>query len=83
MPKHSISGDDNWICKDCKKDCFIDDKDYYMIQNELWNKHGVGEGMLCMDCIEERIGHPLTKEDILSCILTRSHNPYTSEILNS
>ena len=39
---HSLSGDDKWLCKDCGKDCFIDDKDYYMVNHEIWESHGVG-----------------------------------------
>lgn len=70
-------------CVGCGKDTFLDDKDYYMVQFHIWEKHGVGKNMLCMDCIEERIGHKLTKEDILPCILTEHMNYYTKQILNS
>lgn len=72
----------HWICKGCGKDCSIDNKDYYMVTNEIWDKYGVGEGMLCMDCMEERIEHKLTKDDILPCPLTQIFNSYTKEILN-
>jgi len=81
-PKHSVSGDDNWLCADCGKDTFIDPKDFYMIRFELWDIIGVGGGMLCMDCIEKRVGHALTKNEILPCPLTEYINPYTSKILN-
>lgn len=70
-----------WICCDCGTDCFIDDRDFYMLQHDLWAKYGVGEGMLCMNCIEDRLGHPLTKDDILPCHVTEHFNPYTREIL--
>lgn len=73
----------HWRCVDCGKDTWIDDKDYYMVTFELWEKHGVGQNMLCMDCMETRIGHKLRKEDILPCILTEKMNPYTKKILNS
>jgi hypothetical protein len=43
--------------------------------------HGVGEGMLCMDCIEGRLGHKLTKEEILPCYVTEIYNQYTKLIL--
>ena len=79
---HSLSGNDQWLCKDCGKDCFIDDKDYYMVKDEIWDKKGVGTDMLCMDCMEERIGHKLTKNDILPCPLTEITNSYTKNILN-
>jgi hypothetical protein len=80
--KHS-TGDNNWYCKECDKDCFIDDKDYYMVKHEIWSKVGVGKGMLCMDCIETKIGHKLTKDDIIECPLTTLFNPYTANILNN
>lgn len=82
MAVHSISGNDKWLCKDCGKDCYVDEKDYYMVTFELWKKHGVGEGMLCMDCMEQRLGHKLTKADILPCPLNECYNPYTMAILN-
>lgn len=74
----------NWSCLDCGKDCIKDDKDYYMIQHELWmNLVGSHEGMLCMNCLETRLGHKLRKEEILSCPLTEWMNPYTAQILKS
>lgn len=71
-----------FICKDCGKNTMGSNKDYYMITNELWKKYGVGKGMLCMKCIEKRIGRKLTKIDILVCPLTTIINKYTSKILN-
>jgi len=68
-------------CKDCNKDCLINDKDYYVVTNEIWDHYGVSKGMLCMDCLESRIGHKLTKDEILPCILTEVWNSYTSAIL--
>lgn len=70
-----------WNCDDCNKDCFADGKDYYMIKHDLWEKHGTGEGMLCMDCLESRLGHKLKKEEILVCPITTLFNPYTAKIL--
>lgn len=71
----------NQYCKDCEKDCFEGDKDYYMIKHELPEKSGVGKGMLCMSCIKGKLGHKLTKQDILKRPLTEQFNPYTKEIL--
>jgi len=39
---------EHWSCVDCGKDTRIDQKDYYMIQFDLWDKYGVGEKMLCI-----------------------------------
>lgn len=72
-----------WECQCCKKDCFIDPKDYYMIQSDLWNKTAEKpEGMLCMDCLEEKLGRKLEAKDILPCWVTTYYNQYTIKILN-
>ena len=75
--------DSKSTCLDCEKDTFLDWKDYYMVNHNIWKAYGVGDGLLCMDCIEKRLGRKLTKEDILDCILTRVMNPYTKEILEN
>ena len=67
-------------CNDCGKDTFVDDKDYFMVKHAVWAQHGVGTGMLCMDCMEKRLGRKLVKADILPCPLTR-FNPYTKVLL--
>ena len=72
----------HWSCHDCGKNCHDDAKDYYMVKHHLWAAFGVGWGMLCMDCMEGRLGHRLRVEDILPCPLTEQINPYTREILN-
>lgn len=74
---------ERWDCKDCGKKCNVNSKDYYMVTNELWEKHGVVKGMLCMDCIEVRIGRKLEKFDIMPCRVTEISNPYTQAILNT
>jgi len=73
----------DWKCKQCDKDCFIDDKDYFMVTDELWAKYGVGLDMLCMDCMESRIGHKLTIDDIKFNELTEDMNPYTKAIIQA
>ena len=82
MINNSKSGiDDNWNCVDCQKDCSVDDKDYYMVKKDVWEKYGVGKKMLCMDCLDERMGHPITKSEILDCPWNNFLNPYTREII--
>ena len=73
----------HWICPDCGKNTNIDNKDYYMVTDELWHKHGNGEGMICVDCFEKRLGRKLTKNDIKHCPLTMETNLYTKSILNN
>ena len=72
---------EHWKCFDCSKDTLLNVKDYYMITNELWIKYGVENNMLCMNCIEKRLGHKLRKEDLTDCSLNY-FNPYTLKILN-
>jgi hypothetical protein len=83
-------------CKDCGKDTMVDDKDYYMVKHQVWNKYGLGEGeddepeqvdindgMLCMDCMETRIGRKLEFDDLLPCPLNGVLNPYTKNIIDT
>lgn len=53
-------------------DCGIDTKavnEYYMVQDELWEAHGPVRGMLCIGCLEARIGRQLTPADFSDCLL--------------
>ena len=72
----------HWACKDCRKDTWVDLKDYYMVTDEIWNKYGIKEkrGMLCVKCLEKRLGHKLGIKEITFCPLNLD-NPYTYEII--
>ena len=73
-----------WFCKKCNKDCLADDKDYYMLKDDLWSTiYPEIKGMLCIGCVEELLGRKLEKDDIMICPLTVSFNPYTAKILGS
>lgn len=39
--------------------------EYYMVLPEVWAASGLGshDGMLCLDCLETRLGRPLTGAD--------------------
>ena len=80
----NVTDKKHWTCVDCGKDTFLSNsKDYYMVTHELWKKYGVGDGMLCMDCMEDRLGHKLTTKDILDCPLNTIINDYTMQILSN
>lgn len=51
-------------CHDCKRDT-IDIGHYYMVHDDVWAASGLGkcDGMLCLDCLQGRIGRWLTIED--------------------
>jgi hypothetical protein len=53
------------LCLDCDKDTVTGDGDYYMVRDEVWAASGVtpGGGMLCITCLERRVGRELTLAD--------------------
>ena len=70
-------------CMDCGKNTFKDPVDYYMLKDKVWLSINPKDlGMLCMDCCEKRLGRKIVKADILPCVLTEEHNPYTRNILS-
>jgi hypothetical protein len=71
------------LCKDCNKNCFIDNRDYFSVKDSIWETYGVGRDLLCMDCMEERLGCKLPKEVIVECRLTKERNLYTAAILSN
>ncbi len=52
-----------FICLDCRIDT-SKANELYMLQDETWKLTGLGKvGMLCIGCIEDRIGRELTATD--------------------
>jgi hypothetical protein len=52
-------------CMDCDTNTHLIDE-YYMVQFDLW--YSVAEkGMLCIGCLESRIGRKLTPSDFIDC----------------
>lgn len=50
-------------CLDCGKDT-LKAKEYYMIHNHLWKlANPQVHGMLCLDCLEKRLGRELRPAD--------------------
>lgn len=61
-------------CADCAI-CGVDTQathEYYMVTDELWKQHGVRHGMLCIGCLEQRMGRQLAKKDFATI---RMNNP--------
>jgi hypothetical protein len=54
----------NFDCVDCGINT-LDSKEYYMVSNSVWleTKLKTDEGMLCISCLESRIGRNLTSKD--------------------
>ena len=57
----------HWNCKDCGKNTFQSNIDYYIVTDKLWLNFGISKGMLCFSCFEKRLGKSLTKEDFIDC----------------
>lgn len=46
--------------------------EYYMVTSLVWNLAGARSGMLCIGCLEERLGRKLNCRDFLECPVNRS-----------
>lgn len=49
-----------WLCNDCPYDCM---NEYYTVHDKIWEQYGVEDGMLCVRCLEKRMGRSLTPAD--------------------
>lgn len=57
-------------CRDCRVNT-SDIYEYYMVHDEVWQAAGAdtefGWGMLCIGCLEVRLGRTLTPADFTDC----------------
>lgn len=56
--------DDNDYCVDCNVNTMLI-REYYMVHQHVWFQTQLGsyDGMLCIGCLENRIGRRLTPSD--------------------
>lgn len=52
---------DNYICLDCGDNTFYKNE-YYMVHDQVWDSVATN-GMLCVECLEQRLGRLLTSKD--------------------
>ena len=58
-----------WLCLDCKVDTGKI-AEHYFIQTDIWMKIvGSNKGMLCVGCLETRLGRKLTSFDFTACTI--------------
>lgn len=70
---------DNFLCIDCKVSTLFTNE-YYMVKDNLWSAANPHEnGMLCVSCLEGRIGRELHSGDFTSAPVN-SMGPF-SELL--
>lgn len=41
--------------------------EYYMVHDDIWRKYGCFNGMLCIGCLEDRMGRQLVAADFTDC----------------
>ena len=56
-------------CVDCQT-CTLCTGQYYMVKNEVWAAAGLGpvDGMLCLDCLGQRIGREVAYDDFTEIV---------------
>ena len=63
----------NFACLDCGVDTARIDE-YYIVTSQVWlSANPVKAGMLCIGCLEGRLGRNLTPEDFIDCPLNTDH----------
>ena len=59
-------GSVRFLCMDCRKDT-DESQEYYMLEDALWQSLVPDiDGMLCLDCVERRLGRELSHADFSS-----------------
>ena len=66
-------------CFDCK--IRIMPKGWFMVKDQLWEKHGEKKNFLCINCFEKRMERKLDALDLIPCVVNEEVNPYTISIL--
>lgn len=56
------------ICKDCKTNC-SHIGEFYFIKTELWKSVARIDIILCIGCVEQRLGRKLDKSDFTQCYI--------------
>jgi hypothetical protein len=55
-------------CHDCGNDF---DEYSYVVHDAVWNASGLSDGLLCIGCLEARIGRRLCRDDFTDALLNR------------
>lgn len=55
----------DYTCIGCSKDT-NKMNEYYMVTNNIWRKFGAGDKMLCVGCLEDKMGRKLDTYDFIS-----------------
>jgi hypothetical protein len=56
-------------CLDCREDT-IELDEYYMLRDDVWlEANPARDGMLCVGCVEQRLGRALRPGDFTTCVV--------------
>ncbi len=71
-----------WICVDCPRDT---KHEHYFVKNEVWRGEAnmPETGMLCVQCLEDRIGRRLEPSDFTDAHINNPRKNMMSDLLRS
>ena len=73
---------ENFICLDCGVNTALNNE-YYMLENEVWQEAVPDQwGMLCLNCVELRLGRQLWPEDFMEAPLNYIHARLSALVLS-
>jgi|SRR6516162_9561785 hypothetical protein len=64
LVKQAVEATYMFDCNDCGISTF---NEYYLVLENIWDNYGCGDGMLCIGCLEKRIGRKLRTTDFVQC----------------
>ena len=85
MYEDDFHDEDIWepfVCLDCGVNTSLNEE-YYMLMNEVW-KEAVPDlvGMLCINCVELRLGRQLWPEDFMDSPINYFHSRLSARVLS-
>jgi len=71
----------SFLCVDCGA-CTLTNNEYYMVGESTWKQAGLAYdgGMLCIKCLELRLGRPLYGEDFSDCLVNSERKPRSKRL---
>lgn len=86
MNECSCDDYDMFMCWDCAA-CTLCTNEYYMVDNDLWlaatdELDTPTDIMLCIGCLEGRLGGKLTSSDFPDLPINRGVFPYSTRLMN-
>ena len=71
---------ESFSCRLCEQPVW---NEYFMVHRKIWDQYGAKNGMLCVGCLESRMGRELVPADFRNCEVNTDTNRSRSERLNN